>query len=91
MMISFAGIKFQTVLFCGVMSQTVGRERVREWGARLRRIWHQGGVSDIDAYTEHNTGAPFVASGISINHGLMNQPVQGSFATAVCNGAGQFD
>jgi hypothetical protein len=49
MMISFAGIEFQTVLFCGVMGQTVGRERVREWGARLRRNGHQGGVSDIDA------------------------------------------
>jgi hypothetical protein len=49
MMISFAGIKFQTVLFCGVMGQIVGQDRVREWGAHLRRNWHQGGVSDIDA------------------------------------------
>jgi hypothetical protein len=49
MMISFAGIQFQTVLLCGVMNQIVGQERVREWGARLRRNGHQGGVSDIDA------------------------------------------
>jgi hypothetical protein len=49
MMISFAGIEFQTVLFCEVMGQTVGLERMREWGARLRRNGHQGGVSDIDA------------------------------------------
>jgi hypothetical protein len=49
MMISFAGIQFQTVLCCGVMGQIVGQERVREWGARQHRNRHQGGVSDIDA------------------------------------------